>query len=215
MKISWKNRSSSVHRRGSRSSRYRKFLIELLESRHLLSADSFGDFRWLPSILEAKEGPMSNLDTSLVMVYREYSDYVRAGKVGDFQPTAKMLQVFDDKIAVDLVSQAETVGDSFLDPHKEDAVTRGSQQLAQDILELGGQIEGRSGPIVSAMIPIDVLPQISQLLPFVLRQPRWPLPMLDWSHRKVIGHAFEGRSRDKREQWSRVRWFLADHGWSD
>ncbi len=163
MKISWKNRSSSVYRRGCRSSRYRKFLIELLESRHLLSADSFGDFRWLPSILEAKEGPMSNLDTSLAMVYREYTDFVRHGQVGDFQPTAKMLQVFEDKIAVDLVSQAEPVRDSFGDPQAKDVVALGTEQLALDILELGGQIEGRSGPIVSAMIPIEVLPQISQL----------------------------------------------------
>jgi len=157
---------ASSRRNHRRLKAQRRALLEQLEERNLLtfSPDALIDFHG-PD-LTGKDGPISDVDLSLLTVYHEYQDYLEAGVKADFEPSDPLIKVVNDSVIVDLVADVITTTDDTTAGTGNDTTWAGAESLVFDLEQLGAQITGTWGPKVSALLPITAIPQVAGLSAF-------------------------------------------------
>ena len=88
---------------------------------------------------------ISKLAPELVALHDQYSNYTSAGSVGVFRPRNPLVQVIDDRVAIDAVASGDT------------------EVLRSDLVSLGMQNPVAFGRIVSGQLPIDAIPAMGAL----------------------------------------------------
>ena len=92
-----------------------------------------------------KAGRMSKVALELITLYDEYSSYLATGKSGVFKSTNSLVQVIDDRVAIDAVAS----GDASV--------------LKSDLESLGMQHAVAFGRVVSGQLPILAIPRMATL----------------------------------------------------
>ena len=92
-----------------------------------------------------KAGRMSKVAPELITLHDEYSSYLATGKSGVFKSTNSLVQVIDDRVAIDAVAS----GDASV--------------LKSDLESLGMQHAVAFGRVVSGQLPILAIPFMATL----------------------------------------------------
>lgn len=151
--------------------------LELLETRVLLAADVatqalvdagfFGNAYAEQSLIDfhgpdlrGKDGPLARLDLPLISLFHEYNHFVASETPADFQSSNRLVRTLEDRVVVDLVASPNAVNSNSREGAEQDW---GTAALAHQLQNLGSQITGSWGPMVSALVPIPSLPEVAGL----------------------------------------------------
>ena len=113
--------------------------------------------------LQGKDGPMSHLDLSLLTTYHEYQSFVGSGSSGQFAPSNRVLNLVDDRIVVDLVADLPQAAGDTRSSAGAEQTDSGVEALSYELTRLGAEVTGTWGAMVSALVPIPIIPQLAGL----------------------------------------------------
>jgi hypothetical protein len=156
-------------RRKNTIRRRKRLNLEPLEARVVLTG-MFGPFTQQALIdfhgpdLQGKDGPMSDVDLSLLSLYHEYQSYLDNGAKAPFVPSNSLVNIVKDRVVVDLIADAVPMGgdqSAGAGSYEAEVISDGTTQLADDLRELGAEITGTWGHVVSALLPISAIPQVA------------------------------------------------------